>query len=154
MELPEKALVIFDIDETTLSNYKYIKSLDFGYEFNDWNRYLMEDDADVIPETKRLYDWLVDKGVNIVFLTGRHLPTYKHTKENLIKVGYTKFVKLIVRDEKNKKTHAVEFKTEERRKLTEEGYKIIGCVGDQLSDTMGLYTGLKIKLPNYMYYIE
>lgn len=154
VSIPENALVIFDIDETTLSNYEYIKSVDFGYEFNDWQRYLMEDDADVIPEAKRLYDWLVDKGVKIIFLTGRHQETYEHTKENLIKVGYTNFEKLIVRNQETKKTQAIVFKTEERRKLVEEGYNIIGCVGDQLSDTMGLYTGIKVKLPNYMYFIE
>jgi len=152
--IPENALVIFDIDETTLSNYKYIKSLDFGYEFEDWQRYLKEDDADVIPETKRLYDWLINKGVKVIFLTGRHIETYEHTKENLEKVGYTKFEKLIVRDHETKKIPAIEFKTEERRKLTKAGYKIIGCVGDQLSDTMGLYTGIKVKLPNCMYFIE
>jgi len=40
------------------------------------------------------------------------------------------------------------------KKLSEEGYRIIGCIGDQKSDLEGGYSGHKVKIPNYIYVIE
>jgi len=46
------------------------------------------------------------------------------------------------------------YKASERRKLEESGYRIIGNVGDQWTDLMGSFRGLRsFKLPNPMYYI-
>lgn len=50
---------------------------------------------------------------------------------------------------------AVVYKSAERKKLEEEGYKIIGNIGDQWSDILGTNTGNRtFKLPDPMYYIS
>jgi hypothetical protein len=48
---------------------------------------------------------------------------------------------------------AVEYKSQKRMELSKQ-YNIIGSIGDQWSDSEGGWTILKIKLPNYMYFIE
>ena len=52
------------------------------------------------------------------------------------------------------KMKAVDFKSTKRVWLTEQGYKIIGTVGDQWSDLEGEYHGIRVKIPNYLYLIE
>ncbi len=51
-------------------------------------------------------------------------------------------------------TPAVEYKTKERLKLEEQGYRIWSGFGDQWSDITGAASGSRtFKLPNPMYYI-
>ncbi|PWA68817.1 HAD superfamily, subfamily IIIB acid phosphatase [Artemisia annua] len=46
------------------------------------------------------------------------------------------------------------YKSEMRRKLMEEGYRIWGNVGDQWSDLHGQFVGnTTFKLPNPMYFV-
>jgi acid phosphatase len=143
--------VIFDVDETTLSNYEFIKSIDFGYEIKIWNNYLFESNASAIKPVLELYKWFLSKNIRIIFLTGREAITCEATKNNLIEVGYEVFDTLICRNSENKNTKAEIFKTEERKNLTEDGYNIIATIGDLYGDIEGDYTGRKYKLPNYIY---
>jgi hypothetical protein len=49
---------------------------------------------------------------------------------------------------------AVTYKSSERKKLEEEGYRIIGNIGDQWSDILGTNIGNRtFKLPDPLYYI-
>ena len=45
-------------------------------------------------------------------------------------------------------------KSSKRKELVERGYDIIGTVGDQRSDIDGPYSGIQVKIPNYLYLIE
>ena len=45
-------------------------------------------------------------------------------------------------------------KEQKRKEFAGHGYNIIMCVGDQPSDLYGEYTGIKVKIPNYVYIIE
>lgn len=46
------------------------------------------------------------------------------------------------------------YKSEMRRKIVEEGYRIWGNVGDQWSDLHGQFVGNRtFKLPNPMYFV-
>ncbi len=148
------SLVVFDVDETALSNYEHTKELGFGFNWELWQQWLQQADAEAIPQTKRLYDWLIDKNINVVFLTGRQADVYEATLKNLREEGYVKFVSLITRSAKTGKMSATVYKNYERRLLTEKGYNIIATIGDQWSDLEGENTGLKVKLPNYLYLIE
>lgn len=52
-------------------------------------------------------------------------------------------------------TTAVVYKSAQRRKLEESGYKIVGNIGDQWSDILGTNTGDRtFKLPDPLYYIS
>lgn len=146
--------VVFDVDETTLSNYKYIKKISFGYLHSNWEEWMSKSEAEAILQTKYLYDYLVEHNYKIVFLTARGDNQYSATYKNLVDEGYTQIDTLICRPFKSPKLPSAVFKERERKKLTESGYNIIACVGDQETDLMGEYTGIKVKLPNYMYTID
>lgn len=58
------------------------------------------------------------------------------------------------RNEAYKGQSGIIYKSEMRRKLMEEGYRIWGNVGDQWSDLHGQFVGNKtFKLPNPMYFV-
>ena len=150
----ENSLVIFDIDETALSNYQFALDYDFGYNEEIWTEWVDSKKATAISEVKILYDMLIEKGFKVVFLTGRNRSHYDATKENLINEGYTKFDTLITRKMDALKTTAVDYKSKERKQLVENGYIIVGTIGDQLSDLEGPYHGIQVKLPNYYYIVK
>lgn len=146
--------VIFDVDETALNNYGLAKLMDFGYVYDlnkKWNEELQ---APAIKQTQELYFYLLNKGIKIIFLTGRNSSEYEVTYKNLIQTGYTKFDTLITQraDEQNLKS--LELKSKKRVELTKQGYEIIGTVGDQWTDLNGPYSGIQIKVPNYLYEIK
>lgn len=153
VEVVPNATVILDIDETLLSSFADQKSISFGYIPKLSHEWISKSDAPVIPETKRLYDYLVKRGFKIIFITGRKKPEYDSTVKNLKKHGIATFEKLILRERHETNITAEEYKSARRKKLTEEGYKIVGCIGDQWSDLSGGYTGYQVKLPNYTYMI-
>lgn len=146
--------VVFDVDETVLSNYDAIKNMGFGYLSNYWHSWILEGRASAIEEVKDFYKMLVSRGFKIIFITGRNPNEYEATYKNLIKEGFTKFDTLIVRSPETLHAPAYNFKSIERLVLSQMGYKIVGSVGDQKSDIEGDNTGLKIKLPNYMYSVD
>lgn len=150
----ENSVIIFDVDETVLSNYKYIKELDFGYRHDLWQSYLKESKAEAIIPVKRIYKWCIENNIKVVFLTGRGIEVYQQTYRNLLLQGFTEIEKLICRSEAELKLSATEFKSAQRKNLFDDGYKIIATIGDLRSDLEGDYTGLKIKLPNYLYDIH
>lgn len=150
----ENPAVVFDIDETTLSNYSHIKECDFGYIPNLWNEWVDKAEAPPIPHMLRLYDTLLALNVSFFFITGRTIEFYESTLKNLIEAGYTKVDSLIMREGKEKTMTAAEYKSEIRKNIEEQGFNIILNVGDQMSDLDGGYAVKSVKLPNYMYFIE
>lgn len=154
MQIPSNSAVVFDVDETALSNYIHTKEIGFGFVMKLWNEWLVKADAPAVTQTKRFYDWLVINNINVIFLTGRSVETYDATLKNLKEQGYKSFDTLIVRQEYEKKLSAADFKTAKREELARNGYNIIASIGDQWSDLLGENTGIKIKLPNYLYVID
>jgi predicted secreted acid phosphatase len=154
IELEDNAAVVFDVDETALSNYKQTKEIGFGYYREGWDKYIQEGSADVIPQSKRLYDWLVERDVHVIFITGRQYYSYENTYRNLVEQGYSKFDTLICKAKEELKTPSSEYKKSHRKRFSEKGYKIIATFGDQWSDLEGENTGLKFKFPNYLYLVE
>jgi acid phosphatase len=154
IKISEKAAVVFDVDDTALSNYEQTKSIGFGYVYKLWNEFIKEGKAPAIKETKRFYNFLLSKKIHVIFLTGRYSEILETTKRNLQEQGYTKYDTLIARTENELKVSAAEFKTIKRGELTKKGYDIIACIGDQWSDLTGDNTGYKIKLPNFLYQID
>jgi len=154
VELNENSVVIFDVDETALNNYGLAELMGFGYVYDMNKKWNAELKAPAIPQVKELYDFLIENGTKIVFLTGRNIPEYEVTYKNLKQEGYSLFDTLITQREYEYKLSAQEFKSSIRVELTEMGYEIIGTVGDQWSDLNGEYHGIQVKIPNYLYLIE
>jgi len=154
VEFKENFVVIFDVDETVLSNYELAEQMGFGYVYEMNKKWNAEMKAPAFPQVKELYDFLIEKGTRIVFLTGRNIPEYEVTYKNLKQEGYEVFDTLITQREYEYELTAQEFKSSKRKELVEEGYEIIGTVGDQWSDLNGDYHGIQVKIPNYLYLIE
>lgn len=154
MKFTDKSLAVFDIDETILSNYPHTKEIGYGFNWKLWHEWMLQAAAPVIPQSKKLYDWLIDNGVNVVFITGRQYEVRDATFKNLKEQGITQFVDVITRTPKTSKMSAAVLKSYERSVLADKGYDIVLTIGDQWSDLEGENTGLKVKLPNYLYLID
>jgi acid phosphatase len=154
VEFKNNSVIIFDVDETALDNYGLAKEMGFGYVYEMNKKWNAEMKAPAIGQVKELYDFLISKGSKIIFLTGRNLPEYEATFQNLKNAGYTLFDTLITQIGNERKMKAQEFKSSKRVWLTRQGYEIVGTVGDQWSDLEGEYHGIQIKIPNYLYLIE
>ncbi len=150
----KKDIVVFDIDETALSNYAFNKEYDFGYAAGLWSEWINKAEAPAVEQVKRLYDYLISRGFGIVFLTGRKDYEYKATYKNLINAGYTKFDTLIVRNPSEYEMTALDYKSKNRTGLANRGFNIAGDVGDQYSDLEGPFHGVQVKIPNYQYIIK
>ena len=153
VEFKENSVVIFDVDETVLNNYSLAELMGFGYVYVMNKKWNAEMKAPAIPQVKELYNYLLAKGAKIIFLTGRNIPEYNVTYKNLKQEGFEVFDTLITQREYEYELSAQEFKSSKRKELTEEGYEIIGTVGDQWSDLNGDYHGIQVKIPNYLYLI-
>lgn len=150
----KKTAVIFDVDETTLSNYMFNKENDFGYIEKNFDLWIDSAKAPAITEVKRLYDYLAGRNFRIIFLTGRKTYQYEATMKNLAAAGYSKFDTLIVREPAYYGLTALKYKSDKRAVLVKTGYVIVGTVGDQWSDLDGPDHGIQVKIPNYQYYIQ
>lgn len=154
MKVSNKSVVVFDIDETALSNYRINKQLDFGYVEKLWNKWIDSAKAPAVKGVKRLYDFLLSKKIKIIFITGRKDYQYKATYRNLLYAGYKNFDTLIVRNKNEYDLSAQQYKSLIRKELTAKGFHIIGDVGDQYSDLEGPDHGIQVKIPNYQYIIR
>jgi acid phosphatase len=150
----DSSLVVFDIDETALSNYSFDESIDFGFVPDLWKKWIDDAKAPATDGVKRLYDFLVKKGFKVAFVTGRMEEYYTPTYKNLLNAGYAKFDTLIVRNPSENNLTALDYKSKKRVELTNKGYNVVGDVGDQYSDLEGPDHGIQVKIPNYMYIIK
>jgi acid phosphatase len=154
VEPTQNSAVIFDIDETALDNYKEIKRIGFGYERQLWEEWLQKAEAPATPQVKSLYDFLIERGFKVVFITGKKDYQYNATLKNMIAAGYTKFDTIITRSKDEYKVKSAQYKSQKRSDLVGKGYVIAGCIGDQLTDCVGENCGIVVKLPNYLYLVE
>lgn len=150
----KKLAIVFDIDETTLSNLSQITSHDFGYVPKDWDAWVAAGRAPAIVPVQTIYDTAVRGKIDVFFITGRKESERASTERNLRDVGYDTWTKIyfMPRDVPDLTTKG--FKIDTRRKLQLEGYVIIANVGDQDSDLTGGYAERSFKLPNPFYYIK
>jgi acid phosphatase len=154
LELKTNSAVVFDVDETSLSNYESLKKIYFGYDPIKWDNWINEAKAPAIPEVKQFYDFLIMKKVKVIFLSSRKGSQYDVTYRNLKQAGYLEFDTLILKSNSDSNPTSLAFKSRQRELLTQKGYDIIADIGDQESDLEGSDHGIQIKLPNYLYIIE
>ena len=148
----QKTAIVFDIDETTLSNWPVMEAQDFGYVPKDRQVWLAKAEAPALQGCLELYRLARDKGLAVIFLTGRPESERVSSELNLKRAGYT-YTELIMKSPAQKKLTVGDFKRLERKRLIEQGYRIVINIGDQASDLAGGYAEATFKLPNPMYYI-
>jgi len=150
----EKLAMVLDIDETSLSNYPLMLREDFGYNREESEEWGAAAKAPAIPGTLRLYKRAQKLGVAVFFITGRRSPELASTEKNLRGQGYTDWAGLTLRAPDQVHMATIAYKSGERKKIVEQGYKIILSVGDQMSDLLGNpQAEMSVKLPNPYYYL-
>ncbi|XP_016903001.1 acid phosphatase 1 isoform X2 [Cucumis melo] len=125
------------------------------YDPSAFRSWAMEGACPAIQPVAELFTKLIGSGFKVFLVTGRDEETLGQvTIENLHREGFIGYERIILRTAAEKGRSAVEFKTEMRRRLVEQGYRIWGNVGDQWSDLQGQFVGKRtFKLPNPMYFV-
>lgn len=147
-------VIIFDIDDTLLSDYCETKKISFGFVPELNHEWILEAKARAVPHIKSLYDLCLSKGYLIIIISGRKEDERAATIKNLHERGFDNFAQLILRDPDEEDLTALAYKSARRAELIRQGYHIVGSIGDQWSDLCGGNAGHQVKIPNYMYILE
>jgi acid phosphatase len=149
----ERLAVVFDIDETVLSNLPVMREEDFGYHPDEWAAWIRKAAAPAIPAVKEVFLATRAANVAVLFLTGREEPRDRAgTAKNLRRQGMGDYAVLQLTPPKLKSVSALERKTAARAAWAAEGWTIIATIGDQESD-LGAHAERGFKLPNPFYKI-
>jgi acid phosphatase len=150
----EKLALVLDIDETSLSNWTVESQDDFGYILKDWVDWENSQKAPAIAGTLRLFNEALKDRVSVFFITGRDVSLEAVTSANLKSAGYHDWAGLALRGPHPATQSVTDYKSGERKKIVNAGYKIVLNVGDQMSDLNGFpQAEMSVKLPNPFYYI-
>jgi predicted secreted acid phosphatase len=149
----EKRAIVFDIDETTLTNLSHIMAQDFGYVPPVWNKWVEAGQGRAIIPVQLVYDIAVQNKVAVFFITARSEAERAVTERNLRQVGYGTWEKVYFEPDKSAES-AVAYKTRMRKQIVADGYTIIANVGDQESDLKGGFAERTFKLPNPFYIVK
>lgn len=145
-------MLVFDIDDTVLSNKEFIN---FHGEFSIPSINANHHRANLIQmkESHELYRWAINNNIKVTFMTYRCESARLSTMKNLYEQGYRYWDQLILFQEPchYHEISAMRYKSNERKKLSEQGYYIVASIGDQISDLQGGFADLQIKLddPGY-----
>jgi hypothetical protein len=148
-----KPAVVLDIDETSLSNYKYISQTNFTQVLIGLATAVARADDPPIEPTLDLYRFARRKHVAVFFITGRpdDIPQVREqTEANLRSAGYTGWAGLSLNPGD---LDTVPYKSGERKEIEDRGYRIVVNMGDQESDLQGGHADRAFKLPNPFYFI-
>jgi predicted secreted acid phosphatase len=150
----ERLAVVFDIDETVLSNYPHMVSRDFGYVPEVWVEWVNRAEAPALPAVREVYRTARRLGLDVVFLTGRKDPRERPgTEANLAREGLGEYTRLILAAPDDPRPTAAERKSAARAALEAEGFRVIASIGDQASDLAGGHAERTFKLPNPFYLV-
>jgi acid phosphatase len=160
----QRPAVVFDIDETALSNWEAIKANDFGRVITGpcdslpkgpcgWLAWDLRAQSTVIQPTMDVFNTAKDRGAAIFFITGRNEPQRAATERNLQAVGYTGYTQLLMEPVGTHYASAADFKAPQRAQIEQQGYTIIANLGDQPSDLAGGFSEQTYQLPNPFYRI-
>jgi 5'-nucleotidase (lipoprotein e(P4) family) len=150
----EKLALVLDIDETVLSNFEQLDQTDYCFDRNAWNAWVETGKPKPIAGAARLYAWAKERGLAIVFLTGRTEPQRPATERALREAGFGEWTELILRGPDENELEAGEFKSARRAKLEAAGYVIALTVGDQASDLSGGHSEATLLMPNPFYMVK
>lgn len=143
--------LVLDIDETSLSNWPYQLDSDFCYDSAEFDAWVQRREAEAIAGVLELYTTARELGVAVFFVTGRSEGQRAATEANLRAVGFEDWEGLDMRPRGDGHASAAVFKTEVRRRISDDGYVILANVGDQASDLAGGFARRAFKLPNPFY---
>lgn len=142
--------VVFDLDETLLSNWPHLVADDFAYIPASWTAWVAEGKAPAVAPVRELYRRARRLGLEVVFMSGRRERDRPGTEKNLRAIGCGDYTALLLTPDGAKETTGA-FKLAHRRRLQAEGHVIIANIGDQESDFAGDFAERTFKLPDPFY---
>jgi acid phosphatase len=162
--LVARPAVVFDIDETALSNWDAIQANDFGRVIDGpcaeppegpcgWAAWDLRSQSTVIPPTMDVFNAARRNDAAIFFITGRPESQRAATVRNLESTGYTGYANLIMEPVGSHYDSAADFKAPQRAHIESLGYTIVANIGDQPSDLDGGFSERTFLLPNPFYRI-
>jgi hypothetical protein len=147
----KRLAIVFDIDETALSNYSAIVADGFVYGPKSQAE-ATDEIGTAIKPTLDLYNLAKSKGITPFFVTGRPEAQRAPTEDNLRREGYADWAQLFLKPAGFTGT-TVQYKTGARQQIEGQGYRIVASVGDQYSDLAGGHEDTAFKLPNPFYFL-
>lgn len=149
----EKRAIVFDIDETTLTNLSHIVAQDFGYLPPVWRNWVNTGQGRPIVPVQLVYDIAVKNDIAVFFITARSESERAVTERNLQQVGYATWTKTYFEPDNSNEPVAA-YKTKIRKQIVADGYTIVANIGDQDSDLKGGLAERTFKLPNPFYLVK
>lgn len=161
----KKTALVFDIDDTLLSNYNLQASAVPAFSLTSAQMSAPQQDESVllpvIPQTRKILKWAQRRGINIHMITGRRPDESANTYRNLAAVGIAGKFKVHFRPTLNPGVTtepaagpAMPYKSAVRKRIERKNKQVIlANFGDQFSDLRGGYAEIAYKIPNPMYMI-
>lgn len=146
----KRLTVVFDLDETLISNWSHMKEMGFVYVPEAWRAWVQAARAPAIEPVREVYREARRLGLDVIFLTARPESDRGATRRNLEAIGCGDYVALMCKPDDSHDT-ASGFKSATRARLEADGRVIIANIGDQLSDLAGGHSEKIFKLPNPFY---
>ncbi|OQS02669.1 D-Tyr-tRNA(Tyr) deacylase [Thraustotheca clavata] len=131
---------IFDVDDTALSSYSYMKSVKYQAIPQTQHNYLIKFNPPVNSIVHKFYEYIKWKDIKVIFISERPEHVRDATLRSLFLAGYREY-SLILRSPQDQLMSVAVFKQKARHKVIKDNLKIIGCLGDQLCDITGDHTG-------------
>lgn len=149
----ERLAVVFDVDETVISNLPHMRKMDFGYVADSWNAWVDAGRAPALPAVRAVYEQCRRFDVRVFFVSGRAEPRDRAgTERNLAAQGMGDYERLILADPADGSLATAIRKARARAAIERsEGCHIIASIGDQESDLEGGFAERVFKLPNPFY---
>jgi acid phosphatase len=151
---PKSLAIVFDIDETSLSNYNDMQALDFGGTNSDYIKAEEKGTDPAIPSTLTLYQYAKNHHITVFFVTGRKEALRLATSKNLKRSGYKTWQYLYMKPNDYHKESVVPYKSSIRKTIEKKGYDIVINIGDQFSDLKGGFADMVFKVPDPYYFIS
>lgn len=150
----EKLAMVFDIDETSLSNYPEMLKADFAYDSKVFDEWVQSAQAPALSGSLRIFKEAQRLGVSVFFITGRHEDERDATVRNLRAQGFENWQQLTLRPVSGDGQSTSEYKSAAREQIVAQGYKIVLNVGDQWSDLKGKPEAeFSVKYPDPYYFL-
>ncbi len=148
----KRLTVVFDLDETLISNWSHLKEMGFAYVPGAWTAWVQSARGPALEPVRDVHRAARCLGIDVIFLTGRPESERRGTEKNLRAIGCDDYAALWCKPDEAKETTGA-FKTAVRARLEAEGHVIIANIGDQASDLAGGHAEKTFKLPNPFYLI-
>ena len=159
----ENPAVVFDVDETALSNWTVIQANDYGRFVNGdcelpdgpcgWRAWDLTAQSPAIESTREVFAEAIEHGAAVFFITGRDETQRAATEKNLSDAGYGGYSELVLAPTGVHFASAADYKAPQRAAIEAAGYTIVANIGDQPSDLAGGYAQATFLLPNPFYRI-